>query len=201
MAELEIIKLAWVGTRTDDPEPTVWFFRDVMGLRLEAEHEGSWMVQLSDGGNSVRTVTHRHFTTGPVVGFLVDDVVSAAELLKAGSQLYPQTDDSATLGSTSEHRTETLRVHSGPWPSRRADGGASTQSTAPSLFTSQATSRSSATTALPYRHRPGGERTRFPVRYTSTTESPVGVPRPAWNIEIRIWAVLERRRRSDLLWL
>jgi catechol 2,3-dioxygenase-like lactoylglutathione lyase family enzyme len=32
---MEIIKLCWVGTRTVNAEPTVAFFRDVLGLRPE----------------------------------------------------------------------------------------------------------------------------------------------------------------------
>jgi catechol 2,3-dioxygenase-like lactoylglutathione lyase family enzyme len=98
---MEIIKLAWVGTRTDDAEPTVRFFRDVLGLPVEAEHDGFWMLQLLDGGKvevfGPETDINRHFTTGPVVGFLVDDVFSAAaELREAGVEILldPQTDDS-----------------------------------------------------------------------------------------------------------
>ena len=98
---MEIIKLAWVGTRTDNPEPTVRFFRDVLGLPVGAEHEGFWMLRLPDGSKvevfDSTSATNRHFTTGPVVGFLVDDVHSAAaELRSAGVEilLEPQTDDS-----------------------------------------------------------------------------------------------------------
>jgi hypothetical protein len=29
---MRIIKLAWVGTRTNNAEPTVAFFRDVLGV-------------------------------------------------------------------------------------------------------------------------------------------------------------------------
>jgi catechol 2,3-dioxygenase-like lactoylglutathione lyase family enzyme len=46
---MRIIKLAWVGTRTDNAEPTVAFFRDVLGLRLELEQPGFWMLKLPDG--------------------------------------------------------------------------------------------------------------------------------------------------------
>ncbi|HEY9376885.1 MAG TPA: VOC family protein [Jiangellaceae bacterium] len=98
---MEIIKLAWVGTRTDNPEPTVRFFRDVLGLPVASEHEGFWMLRLPDGSKvevfDSTSPTNRHFTTGPVVGFLVDDVRSAAaELRSAGVEilLEPQTDDS-----------------------------------------------------------------------------------------------------------
>ena len=45
---MRIIKLAWVGTRTDNAAPTVAFFRDVLGLRLELEHPGFWMLKLPD---------------------------------------------------------------------------------------------------------------------------------------------------------
>ncbi|HMG29682.1 MAG TPA: VOC family protein [Jiangellaceae bacterium] len=98
---MEIIKLAWVGTRTDNAEPTVQFFRDVLGLRLEAEHDGFWMLQLPDGSKvevfGPESPVNRHFTTGPVAGFLVDDISSAAaELRSAGVEILlgPETDDS-----------------------------------------------------------------------------------------------------------
>jgi catechol 2,3-dioxygenase-like lactoylglutathione lyase family enzyme len=98
---MEIVKLAWVGTRTENAEPTVQFFREVLGLRLEAEHEGFWMLQLPDGSKvevfSSESATNSHFTTGPVVGFLVDDVSRAAdELRSAGVEILqePQVDDS-----------------------------------------------------------------------------------------------------------
>jgi catechol 2,3-dioxygenase-like lactoylglutathione lyase family enzyme len=89
---MRIIKLAWVGTRTDNAEPTVAFFRDVLGLRLELEHEGFWMLQLPDGSKvevfGPTSPINRHFTTGPVAGFLVDDVeAAAAELRSAGVEL------------------------------------------------------------------------------------------------------------------
>ena len=46
---MRIIKLAWVGTRTGNAEPTVAFFRNVLGLRLELEQPGFWMLKLPDG--------------------------------------------------------------------------------------------------------------------------------------------------------
>jgi catechol 2,3-dioxygenase-like lactoylglutathione lyase family enzyme len=98
---VEIIKLAWVGTRTEHAQPTVRFFHDVLGLPVVAEHRGFWMLRLPDGSKvevfDSEGDTNRHFTTGPVVGFLVDDVHSAAaELRAAGVEilLEPQTDDS-----------------------------------------------------------------------------------------------------------
>jgi catechol 2,3-dioxygenase-like lactoylglutathione lyase family enzyme len=98
---MQIIKLAWLGTRTDRAAPTVAFFRDVLGLRLDLEREEFWMLRLPDGskvevfgsGNPI----NRHFTTGPVAGFLVDDVSAATEELRsAGVEilLEPEADAS-----------------------------------------------------------------------------------------------------------
>jgi catechol 2,3-dioxygenase-like lactoylglutathione lyase family enzyme len=98
---MQIIKLAWVGTRTDNAEPTVAFFREVLGLRLETEHPGFWMLKLPDGSKvevfGPDTAINRHFTTGPVAGFLVDDVHAATtELRSAGVEilLEPEVDGS-----------------------------------------------------------------------------------------------------------
>jgi hypothetical protein len=38
---MRIIKLAWVGTRTENAEPTVAFFRDVLGLASNWTVRGS----------------------------------------------------------------------------------------------------------------------------------------------------------------
>jgi catechol 2,3-dioxygenase-like lactoylglutathione lyase family enzyme len=89
---VRIIKLAWVGTRTDDAEPTVAFFRDVLGLPLELDRPGFWMLKLPDGTKvevfGPDTDVNRHFTTGPVAGFLVDDMPAAtAELRSAGVEI------------------------------------------------------------------------------------------------------------------
>jgi len=69
---MRIIKLAWVGTRTDNAEPTMVFFPDVLGLRLELEQEGFWALKLPDESKvkvfSADSPINRHFTTGPVAG-------------------------------------------------------------------------------------------------------------------------------------
>jgi catechol 2,3-dioxygenase-like lactoylglutathione lyase family enzyme len=84
---MRIIKLAWVGTRSDNAEPTVAFFRDVLGLRLELDRPGFWMLKLDDGSKvevfGPDSEINRHFTTGPVAGFLVDDVQAATAALRA----------------------------------------------------------------------------------------------------------------------
>ncbi len=89
---MRIIKLAWVGTRTDNAEPTVAFFRDVLGLPLELDRPGFWMLKLTDGSKvevfGPGSAINRHFTTGPVAGFLIDDVPAAtAELRSAGVEI------------------------------------------------------------------------------------------------------------------
>jgi catechol 2,3-dioxygenase-like lactoylglutathione lyase family enzyme len=98
---MRIIKLAWVGTRTDNAEPTVAFFRDVLGLRLELEHLGFWMLKLPDGSKvevfGPDSAINRHFTTGPVAGFLVDDIQdAAAELWSAGVELLLESEVDAS---------------------------------------------------------------------------------------------------------
>jgi glyoxylase I family protein len=86
---VEIIKLVWVGTRTENAGPTVAFFHDVLGLRLELDQPGFWMMKLPDGSKvevfGPDSDVNRHFTTGPVAGFLVDDVQSAAEELRSAN--------------------------------------------------------------------------------------------------------------------
>jgi catechol 2,3-dioxygenase-like lactoylglutathione lyase family enzyme len=89
---MRIVKLAWVGTRTGNAAPTVAFFREVLGLRLELSRPGFWMLKLPDGGKvevfGPDSEINRHFTTGPVAGFLVDDVQDAiAELRSAGVEI------------------------------------------------------------------------------------------------------------------
>jgi catechol 2,3-dioxygenase-like lactoylglutathione lyase family enzyme len=98
---MRIIKLSWVGTRTQHAEPTVAFFRDVLGLRLELDQPGFWMLKLPDGSKvevfGPDSDVNRHFTTGPVAGFLVDDVrEAAAELRSAGAEILfeSEVDDS-----------------------------------------------------------------------------------------------------------
>jgi catechol 2,3-dioxygenase-like lactoylglutathione lyase family enzyme len=84
---VKIIKLAWVGTRTENFQSTVDFFRDVLGLRSEVDVPGFRVLKLPDGSKvevfGPDSDINRHFTTGPVAGFLVDDVRAAASELRS----------------------------------------------------------------------------------------------------------------------
>jgi predicted enzyme related to lactoylglutathione lyase len=92
---MKVQGLVWVGTRTAAFEETVGFFRDVLGVPLEivaADFAWSRMPntsQLEVFGPSDRN--HLEFTTGPVPEFLVDDIATAIdELRAAGVELLGQ---------------------------------------------------------------------------------------------------------------
>jgi catechol 2,3-dioxygenase-like lactoylglutathione lyase family enzyme len=98
---VQVITLAWVGTRTENAAATVDFFRKVLGLRLQLESPGFWVMKLPDGSKvevfGPDSDLNRHFTTGPVAGFLVNDVRRAVvELQSAGVEilLESRTDES-----------------------------------------------------------------------------------------------------------
>ena len=79
--------LVWVGSRTEHYEKMVEFYRDTLGLRLEHEEGEFALFRLPDGSKAEvfgpSDTEHTHFTTGPVAGFLVDDVESARGSLEA----------------------------------------------------------------------------------------------------------------------
>ena len=81
--------LVWLGTRTQNFDDTARFFRDTLGLRAEHEEPDFVVFGLPDGAKvevfGPGDPGHEHFATGPVAGFLVDDVeVARAELEGAG---------------------------------------------------------------------------------------------------------------------
>ena len=84
---MQVKGLAWLGIRTQQFEDTARFFGDTLGLRLEHEEPDFVVFGLSNGdrievfGPGDRD--HEHFETGPVVGFLVDDVEEARAGLEA----------------------------------------------------------------------------------------------------------------------
>lgn len=84
---MQVLGIVWAGVRTERFEETVAFFRDVLGVPLEPfGHDFAWSrmantSQLEIFGPS--DGEHRHFTTGPVPEFLVDDLAAALDELRA----------------------------------------------------------------------------------------------------------------------
>jgi catechol 2,3-dioxygenase-like lactoylglutathione lyase family enzyme len=83
-----------LGTRTAKFDETAAFFRDVLGLSLQYEEPGFAMFQLPAADRDFVEVFAADrpevtfYTTGPVVGLLVDDIVEArAELDAVGVEL------------------------------------------------------------------------------------------------------------------
>lgn len=93
---MNVKALAWLGIRTEKFEEMVRLFRNVMNLVVESEEPDYVVFRLPDGALvevfGPRCRYNTHFTTGPVVGFLVDDAESAAaELQAAGVELIGPT--------------------------------------------------------------------------------------------------------------
>ncbi len=89
---MQIKRLSWLGIRTDRFEEMTSFLEHALGLRREIAEPGRAMFRLPIGDPvdvfDADDERYRHFTTGPVVGFLVDDVEAArAELEAAGAEL------------------------------------------------------------------------------------------------------------------
>lgn len=86
---MQVRGLAWLGTRTPEFEATTRFFGETLGLRAEHEEPDFALFRLPDGARvevfGPGDLDHEHFTTGPVAGFLVDDVEEArTEMERAG---------------------------------------------------------------------------------------------------------------------
>jgi catechol 2,3-dioxygenase-like lactoylglutathione lyase family enzyme len=81
--------LVWVGTRTQRFDEMTRFVGDTLGLDTVHEEPGFAVFRLPNG-DSLEVFgpddrEHEHFDTGPVVGFLVDEVTEArADLEEAG---------------------------------------------------------------------------------------------------------------------
>lgn len=88
--------LVWAGTRTENFDESVKFFRQVMGLELDNEQPGFASFKLPSGDKfevfGPKDRDHSFFTTGPVIGFGVGDVDSArSELESAGVEFLAPT--------------------------------------------------------------------------------------------------------------
>lgn len=88
---MEIQGVSWIGIRSERFGEVVSFFRR-LGLSPRIDEPDFVMFKLPDGDQievfGPTMTSHSHFTTGPVAGFLVDDVAGAtAELEAAGAEL------------------------------------------------------------------------------------------------------------------
>ena len=102
---MKVRRLCWLGTRTEAFDETTAFFRDVLGLSLGYEEPGFAMFALPAADRDYVEVfsTERKdlamsYTTGPVVGLLVDDIVEAREeLAAAGVELIDEIQSPQTM--------------------------------------------------------------------------------------------------------
>ena len=82
-------RLAWLGTRTEKFDEATAFFRDVLGIPVIHEEPGFAMLQLPGAPRDFIEVfapdnpSGALYSTGPVVGLLVDDIEQAREELDA----------------------------------------------------------------------------------------------------------------------
>lgn len=112
-------------------------YQDVLELPVGLELPGFWKMKLPDGSE---TDMNRHFTTGPVAAFLVDDVFGTAkDLREAGGDLAGAfARELETLGVSPRPRTGTStsspRI---PESAGRHEDGAPLQPTEPAATASR----------------------------------------------------------------
>ncbi len=102
---MKVRRLCWLGVRTEAFDETTAFFRDVLGLSMGYEESGFSMFELSDADRDfVEVFSHARqdlatsYTTAPVVGLLVDDLVGAREeLAAAGVELIDEIQSVASM--------------------------------------------------------------------------------------------------------
>jgi len=93
---MEVHGIAWLGVRTERFEEMADFLGRQLGLRKENGPPGTAVFKLLNGDTvevfEADEPGHAHFTTGPVAGFLVDDVaVARAELEREGIEFLGPT--------------------------------------------------------------------------------------------------------------
>lgn len=124
---MEARGLVWLGTRTRRFDDTVRFLGETMGLRAVRDEPDFAAFELPNGdtvevfGPADRD--HEHFTTGPVVGFLVDDVREArADLEAAGIPFIGPVHEAGDGGSWSHFTAPDGNVYeiTAPPPGPRA---------------------------------------------------------------------------------
>ncbi len=84
---MKVLGIVWAGVRTRQFESMLSLFRDVMGLSL-VHVEDEFVVLHAVNGDTVevfgeKSMYNLHFSSSPVVGFLVENIESARdELMK-----------------------------------------------------------------------------------------------------------------------
>lgn len=81
--------IVWLGIRTDKFKETIRFYEDILGLAATHDETGFKAYKLPNDDTieifSTDFKSNQHFTSGPVVGFLVDDIAQVKkEMLDAG---------------------------------------------------------------------------------------------------------------------
>ena len=102
---MKVRRLCWLGVRTEAFDETTAFFRDVLGLSMGYEEPGFTMFALPDADRDfvevfspARQDLATSYTTAPVVGLLVDDIVEAREeLAAAGVELIDEIQSVASM--------------------------------------------------------------------------------------------------------
>jgi len=98
---MRIHRLGWLTSFTAEFDATRTFFADVLGLPIEVDEPGFAQLAMADAehdyvevlgtGEPDTEFEAKYYTTGPVVGFVVDDVVAArAELAAAGVEILDE---------------------------------------------------------------------------------------------------------------
>jgi predicted enzyme related to lactoylglutathione lyase len=84
---MKVLGVVWAGTRTEKYAETFAFFRDVLGVPLtELEPDFGWSRMPNSSQFEIfgpSDTKHRHFSTGPVPEFLVEDLAAALADLRA----------------------------------------------------------------------------------------------------------------------
>jgi glyoxylase I family protein len=88
---MQVLSLAWVGTRTTEYAATLAFFKDVLGLGLQSSETDFAVLGVRDGATveifGPASQYNQHLTH-PVAGFLVSDLDDAVgELRAAGVEI------------------------------------------------------------------------------------------------------------------
>jgi len=82
---MRVTRIGWAGTRTSEYSAMVAFLQTVLGLTISQEASDFAAFQLPEGGTfevfGPADQDHEHFSTGPVVGFVVEDLSAAVRAL------------------------------------------------------------------------------------------------------------------------